>query len=82
LVRLFREAVGVPPHAFQLQLRVSRAQQRLASGDSAADVAMACGFADQSHFSHCFKRIVGFTPGAFKRLTRHESSKTSHEFQL
>jgi AraC-like DNA-binding protein len=68
LLRLFRDEVGMPPHAFQLQLRISRAQQLLASGVSAADVAVACGFADQSHFIHCFKRIVGFTPGAFKRL--------------
>jgi AraC-like DNA-binding protein len=68
LLRLFRDEVGLPPHAYQLQLRISRAQQMLASGAPAADVAAACGFADQSHFIHCFKRIVGFTPGAFKRL--------------
>jgi AraC-like DNA-binding protein len=35
---------------------------------SAAEVALACGFADQAHFTRAFKRIVGYTPGAFKRF--------------
>jgi AraC-like DNA-binding protein len=68
LIRLFRDEVGVAPHAFQLQLRVSRARELLASGLSVADVADACGFADQAHFSRCFKSTVGYTPGAFRRL--------------
>lgn len=68
LVRLFTREVGVPPHAFQMHLRISRARTLLAAGVSAADVAVACGFADQSHFTRCFKRIVGYTPGTFKKL--------------
>lgn len=68
LIRLFRKQVGFSPHAFQLQLRISRARQMLADGTTLADVADACGFADQAHFSRCFKNAVGYTPGTFQRL--------------
>ena len=68
LLRLFREEVGTTPHAYQLHLRISRARGMLDSGISAAEVALACGFADQAHFTRCFKSIVGFTPAAFARL--------------
>lgn len=67
-IRLFHEEVGLAPHAFQLQLRVSRARELLDSGTSVVEVAAACGFADQAHFSRCFKRAVGYTPGVFQRL--------------
>lgn len=68
LLRLFRQEVGTTPHAYQVHLRVSRAREMLDRGVCAAEVALACGFADQAHFTRCFKSIVGFTPAAFARL--------------
>ncbi|HWE24606.1 MAG TPA: AraC family transcriptional regulator [Myxococcales bacterium] len=68
LLRLFRVEVGTTPHAYQLHLRIARAREMLDRGVSAAEVALACGFADQAHFTRCFKSIVGFTPAAFARL--------------
>ncbi len=68
LLRQFREQVGVTPHTFQLLVRVSHARAMLHDGVSAAEVALACGFADQPHFTRCFKRVVGSTPAAFARL--------------
>lgn len=68
LLRLFREEFGTTPHAFQLHLRIARAREMLDRGTSPAEVALACGFADQAHFTRCFKSIVGFTPAAFARL--------------
>jgi AraC-like DNA-binding protein len=68
LLRLFRDEVGTTPHAYHLHVRISRARQMLDEGISAAEVALACGFADQAHFTRCFKHIVGFTPAAFARL--------------
>lgn len=65
LLRLFRREVGMTPHAYLLQVRVERAKHRLAAGDAIADVAVDCGFFDQSHLTQRFKRITGVTPGAF-----------------
>jgi AraC-like DNA-binding protein len=57
----------LPPHAFQLQLRVDRAKTLLARGLDIAAVAQRTGFADQSHFTRVFRRSVGVTPGRFPR---------------
>jgi AraC-like DNA-binding protein len=67
LHRSFSRSVGLPPHAFQLQLRVDRAKTLLARGVDIASVALRTGFADQSHFTRVFRRSVGITPGRFPR---------------
>jgi AraC-like DNA-binding protein len=70
LLRQFRRAFGVPPHAFLLRTRVERSRSLLARGVDVAEVAQVLGFADQSHFTRAFKSIVGLTPGAYRRTTR------------
>lgn len=66
LVRAFTAEVGLPPHAYQLQLRIARARDLLAMGMPGADVAAELGFADQSHFTRHFRRVLGVTPGAYR----------------
>ncbi|MGW6280625.1 AraC family transcriptional regulator [Kribbella sp. NPDC055071] len=65
LARLFRQEVGMPPHAYQLQLRVTRAKRLLLEGVPVSDVATETGFFDLSHFTRHFKRHVGVTPGNY-----------------
>jgi AraC-like DNA-binding protein len=65
LVRAFARAFGAPPHAYQLQLRIDAARRLLASGMSAAHVALVTGFFDQSHFGRHFRRIAGVSPGRY-----------------
>ena len=67
LARVFKAATGLPPHAYQVQLRVARAQESLRGGRPIAQVALDCGFADQSHLTRVFKRSLGFTPGQFRK---------------
>jgi AraC-like DNA-binding protein len=67
LVRRFRGQVGLPPHAFQVDLRIAAARGLLRSGRPAVDVAMSCGFADQPHLTRVFKRAVGVTPAEYAR---------------
>ncbi len=47
-----------------------RARQLLQMGMPCVDVALALGFADQSHFSKHFKRIVGVPPGVYSRARK------------
>ena len=61
-LRAFKRRYGLPPHAYQLCMRVQRAKGMLRAGAAPADVAAHCGFVDQSHFTRHFKRIVGVTP--------------------
>jgi AraC-like DNA-binding protein len=67
LVRRFRAEVGMPPHAFQLAMRLDRARVMVASGMPLADVASRCGFTDQSHLTRHFRRATGVAPGAYAR---------------
>jgi AraC-like DNA-binding protein len=70
LIRTFRQRSGLSPHQFQMQNRVRMAQHLLQEGGKIAEVALAAGFCDQSHFDHWFSRIVGMPPSQFVRAQR------------
>lgn len=70
LARTFRAQVGLPPHAFQLGLRIARARALLVAGEPPAAVAAACGFCDQAHLTRVFKRAVGVTPARYARTSK------------
>lgn len=65
LLRLFRDQMSLPPHAYQIQIRIMHAKQMLRMGLPCIDTATALGFADQSHFTKHFKRFVGVPPGLY-----------------
>ncbi|MFE7029639.1 AraC family transcriptional regulator [Streptomyces sp. NPDC057621] len=67
LLRAFRDAYGMPPHAWLTDVRVRRARRLLDAGVLPAEVALTVGFTDQSHLSRHFTRIVGVPPGAYQR---------------
>jgi AraC-like DNA-binding protein len=69
LTRAFKAAYGLAPHAWLIQLRLSRGRQLLAAGVPAADVASQLGFADQSHLGRWFRRAYGISPGTYQRHT-------------
>lgn len=66
LLRQFKRALGLPPHAWQIQRRVQRAQRLLAAGEPIVETALATGFTDQSHFTRVFKQMVGATPSQYR----------------
>lgn len=76
LVRVFAEAVGVPPHAYLRQVRIRRAKNLLASGRPVAEVAVMTGFSDQSHLTRWFKRLWGVTPGQYRNGVQDGSAQT------
>lgn len=66
LVRQFTREIGIPPHIFQVQVRLDRALEMLAAGNLVAAVAAQTGFYDQSHFTHAFKKKFGVTPNQYR----------------
>lgn len=63
LTRAFTATFGMAPHAYLNMVRIRQAQAALRQGGAVADVAAACGFADQSHLTRRFKGQVGMAPG-------------------
>jgi AraC family transcriptional regulator len=67
LVRAFRQHYGRTIGDFVRDLRVERAKSRIAAGAALSEVAIDCGFADQSHFARTFRRVAGITPTEYRR---------------
>jgi AraC-like DNA-binding protein len=66
LVRRFRACYGLPPHAYQMQMRLARAASLIRSGAPLAEVALETGFTDQSHLTKRFTRATGMPPGRYR----------------
>jgi AraC family transcriptional regulator len=73
LSRVFRRFVreGIGEYVHRLRIRTA-CEQLLSSQASLAEVSVATGFADQSHFCRVFRKTTGTTPRAFR--THLESS--------
>jgi AraC family transcriptional regulator len=65
--RVFRAHLGCTVADYVRQQRVGRAKEQLTRGVPIAEAALSCGFADQSHLTRSFKRVLGVTPEAFRR---------------
>ena len=69
--RAFRLSFSMSPHAYVIALRLARARDLLLGSDEQMiQIAMACGFADQAHFSRVFHREMGCAPGRWRRERR------------
>lgn len=69
--RAFRETVGSTPYQWLLTQRIDRARHLLAGTDlPLVEIALACGFSDQSHFTRIFGRVEGMSPGRWRRRTQ------------
>ena len=69
-IRVFQRTTGQAPHAYLTTRRIMMARRLLAAGDRPAEVAVACGFADQAHLTRLFRRAVGLPPGQYARALR------------
>lgn len=64
--RAFRDATGQSPHQYVLRRRVEHAKLLVARGTPLVDVALQCGFADQSQLTRTFAQLVGVTPARYR----------------
>lgn len=76
--RAFKRSFGVPPMQYVTLRRVDRAKVMLTSTrKQLTEIALACGFADQPHLTKWFRRIVGETPGRWRRANTPAPIPTS-----
>ncbi len=65
--RSFHKEFAITPHKYIQSLRVERAKYKIIkSNEPLAQIAIECGFSDQSHMNRVFKRITGFTPNLLR----------------
>jgi AraC-like DNA-binding protein len=69
IVRHFKAAYGTTPDRYRMLRRLDLARAGIGRGQPLAEVAVATGFADQSHLTRQFKSAYGMTPGRWQRLT-------------
>jgi AraC-like DNA-binding protein len=67
VIRSFSRRYGLPPYAYVVSRRVEMARQLLDGGVGPAEAAERAGFYDQAHLNRHFTRVVGVTPGAYRR---------------
>ena len=67
-IKCFRDETGLTPYQWLLRLRVERARDLIiGSRLPLADIAIVCGFSDQSHMTRTFTRLTGSAPGLWRR---------------
>lgn len=73
--RSVRKMTGLSPLAYLHSLRLEKARASLRNGESIPQVALAAGYADQSHFHRAFVRYFSATPGSYRKGWSHSYKK-------
>lgn len=76
-VRAFHRSVGIAPYRWLLDRRIDHAKLLLAATSlPLAEIALDCGFGDQSHFTNMFVRRAGITPRQWRGQFAKPASNT------
>ncbi len=74
--RAFKESYAETPHTYVMRRRLEQAQWlMLTTREPLSQIALDCGLSDQAHLSKLFRRRVGDTPSAWRRLSLAEASR-------
>lgn len=67
-IKAFKTNTGLTPHQWRQRRRIERAKGLLSETKlNVAEVALACGFSDQSHLTRVFTRLVGDSPARWRK---------------
>jgi AraC family transcriptional regulator len=67
--RMFKQSLAQTPQAYLLAIRIEEVKLRIRSKqDNVADIALQCGFSNQSHMGRYFKKLVGISPRQYRNL--------------
>jgi AraC family transcriptional regulator len=66
--RAFRQSTGMPPHRYQLTLRMTQARRMLATTDaSVTEIAFAVGYQSSQALARLFRSEMGVSPSDYRR---------------
>jgi len=68
ICRQFKRYFGTSPHRYQTFRRLTLAREGIELGSEIRNVALDCGFSDQSHLTRTFKKAFGLTPGRYQQI--------------
>lgn len=72
--RAFKRTMGETPYRFITRRRIAAAEQMMLTGDqSLSEIAISCGFSDQSHFCNKFRKATGKSPALWRRERRERN---------
>lgn len=76
--RSFRHSTGISPHRWLMHRRVERATELLKQSPlPITEIALSCGFADQSHLTRVFTSVHGSAPGQWRRAAKSDRPPAS-----
>jgi AraC-like DNA-binding protein len=79
--RAFKQSLGSSPCAYVAARRVERAKLMMTSTrERLAYIALACGFSDQPHLNKSFRRVVGMSPGVWRRTSINDPTQSQRRY--
>ncbi len=69
-IKAFKNTTGQTPHRWLTNYRIEKTKELLLGPRSIAEIALECGFSDQSHLTRVFAQTVGVPPGYWRREYR------------
>jgi AraC-like DNA-binding protein len=75
-LRKYRNRYGLTPHSSLTDARIRQSLSLMREGGSLTDIALDCGFSDQSHFIRQFKRYTGIRPSKYRKAILSNRSGT------
>jgi AraC family transcriptional regulator len=74
--KLFKQSTGLSPYQYVTYQRVMRARELLAMNEyTIVEIAIMVGFSNQSNLNRHFKRLIGVTPGIFRKKSQERTKK-------
>jgi len=78
--RAFSRSTGLAPHRWLTQRRIEIAKDLVLDGVTPlAQIALDCGFSDQSHFTRVFSNMTGLTPGRWRAVLEGQHARVRDE---
>ena len=69
-IKAFKETFGRTPYRWLMEYRIAKSKELLLKDMPIAEIAVSCGFADQSHLTRVFSEMTGEPPGNWRRRSR------------